>query len=64
MNTNPEYITDNTGKKKAVIIPIEDYEEMMQDIEDLAVVAERKNEPSVSHQEVIARLKKDGLLSN
>ena len=64
MEPNPQYITDNNGKKKAVIIPIDDYEEMMQDIADLAKVAERKGEPTLSHEEVIEKIKKDGLLSD
>lgn len=44
------------------MIPIEEYEELMQDIEDLAVVAERRDEPRASLEDVKRRLKDDGLL--
>ncbi len=60
----PEYITDSIGKKKAVILSIEQYEELMEDLEDLAVMAERREEPTVSHKDVVAELKQNGYLSN
>ena len=59
---HPEYVTDSDGNKKAVILPIAEYEELLEDLQDLAVAAERKNEPTVSHEELLAELKKDGLL--
>jgi hypothetical protein len=60
----PEYITDSVGNKKSVILTIEQYEELMEDIEDLAVMAERREEPAISHKEVVAELKQHGYLSN
>jgi predicted DNA-binding protein len=57
-----EYVTDKTGKKKSVILPIEVFEELLEDLEDLAVIAERRDEPTISHEEVIAKLTKDGRL--
>jgi hypothetical protein len=57
-----KYITDENGRKKEVILPIKEFENLLEDLEDLAVVAERRDEESVSHEEVIKRLKKDGLL--
>ncbi len=39
---NIQYITDDNGKKTAVIIPIEQFEERLEDIEDLQMIAERK----------------------
>ena len=59
-----QYITDKTGKKTAVILPIEEFEELLEDLEDLAVLAERREEPTISFEEVIKRLKRDGFLSN
>ncbi len=58
------YIVDNKGKKTAIILPIEKYEQMLEDMEDLAVMASRDNEPDVAWEEVKKRLKKDGLLPN
>ena len=49
---NPQYITDEIGKKTAVIIPISHFEKLMADIKDLAIVAERRREPSISHEDL------------
>jgi PHD/YefM family antitoxin component YafN of YafNO toxin-antitoxin module len=57
-----QYITNKTGKKVAIILPIEEFEELMEDIEDLAILAERRDEPNIPHAEVMAKLKSDGLL--
>jgi len=35
----------------------------MEEIEDLAAVAEHRKEPTISHDEVLAELGSDGLLS-
>ena len=59
---NLKYITDKKGRKKEVILPIEEFENLLEDLEDLAVVAERRDEATVDHEEVIKRLKEDGLL--
>jgi hypothetical protein len=37
---------------------------LLEDLEDLSVVAERADEPSVPLEKVIAKLKKDGLLQD
>jgi len=60
----PEYITDNAGEKKAVILSIEDYQELMEDLEDLAVLAERREEPTISHEDLVADLRHNGYLPN
>jgi PHD/YefM family antitoxin component YafN of YafNO toxin-antitoxin module len=57
-----QYVTNDAGKKTAVLLPIEEFEELLEDIEDLAMLAERRDEPTISHEEVLARLKKNGLL--
>ncbi len=56
------FVIDKNGKRTAVIIPLEEYERWLEDIHDLAVVAERRSEPTVSFTELKRRLKKDGLL--
>jgi hypothetical protein len=58
----PQYVTDENGEQTAVLIPIEPFRELLQDIEDLAAIAERREEPTIPHEEVIAQLKRDGLL--
>jgi len=58
------YVTDENGKKTAVILPIEEFEDLLEDLEDLAVLAERREEPAISFDEVMERLKRDGFLSD
>jgi hypothetical protein len=57
-----QYVTTETGKKVAVILPIKEFEELLDDIEDLAVLAERRDEPTISHEELMMKLKQDGRL--
>ncbi len=56
------FIVDESGNKISVILPLEDYEELLEDIHDLTIIAERKDEPSISLEELKKRLKADGLL--
>ena len=58
----PQYVTNADGERTAVILPIDAYQELLEDIEDLAAVAERRKESTVSHEELIAELKRDGIL--
>lgn len=57
-----QYITDGKGKKSAAVIPIEQFYQLLEDLDDLAVAAERREEPVISHQQAIDELKADGLL--
>lgn len=57
-----QYITDAAGQKSAVILPIEEFYQLLEDLEELAIVAERAEEPTISHEQLIERLKADGLL--
>ena len=59
---NTQFVVDESGKKTAVILPVEEYEELLEDIHDLTVIAERKDEPTISLEELKKRLKSDGLL--
>lgn len=57
-----EYVTNRAGEKTAVIVPIDNFEELMEDIEDLAAAAERREEPVITHEQLLTELKQDGLL--
>jgi len=57
-----KFITDDKGKRRAVILDIKLYQEVLEDLEDLRLLAERKNEATSSLQEVEERLKARGLL--
>jgi hypothetical protein len=47
-----------------VILAIDEFQELMEDIEDLAAVAERRDEPTIPHEQLLVELKEDGLLQN
>jgi PHD/YefM family antitoxin component YafN of YafNO toxin-antitoxin module len=59
---HPEYIIDEKGKKNSVILPIEDFIELIEDLEDLSIIAERRDEQTVSHEELLKDLKNNGVL--
>ena len=39
------FLVDEKGRKRSVVLPIADYQELLEDLADLAVIAERKEEP-------------------
>ena len=57
-----QFVVDADGRKTAVVIPIGRFERLMEDIHDLAIVAERRNEKAISFDAMKKRLKKNGLL--
>ena len=59
-----QYVTNQAGEKTAVIVPLNEFEQLLEDLEDLAAVAERRHEPTVSHFELLAELKRDGLIQS
>ena len=54
MSSAEQYVTDEKGNKVAVILPLTEYEHMKEDLHDLAMVAERRDEGTLS----LAELKK------
>jgi len=57
-----EFIRDERGRKKAVVLPIRRYNELLEDLHDLRILAERRAEPTVSWETVKRKLSADGLL--
>ena len=57
-----QFLVDAKGNKKGVLLSIERYEQLTEDLHDLAVVAERRDEEPISFEEMKRRLKQDGLL--
>jgi hypothetical protein len=45
-----------------VLLPIGEFQELMEDIEALAAIAERREEPIISHYDLLTELKRDGLI--
>jgi hypothetical protein len=51
-----KYITNDRGERTAVVLPISDYEKLLEGLEDLAVVAERRDEPTIPHEQFVSEL--------
>ena len=62
MAIQEQFVVDSNGKKTGVILPLKRYQRLMEDLHDLAVVAERRSEAPISLEEMKRRLKKDGVL--
>jgi PHD/YefM family antitoxin component YafN of YafNO toxin-antitoxin module len=56
MNAQPQYITNAQGEKMSVILSLSDYQELLEDLEDLAAIAERRNEIAQPFEQVLAEL--------
>ena len=57
-----QFVVNSKGEKTGVILPLKKYQKLMEDLHDLAVVAERRDEEPITLKEMKRRLKKDGLL--
>ncbi len=57
-----QYIVDEKGKRTSILIPLNEYQELLEDLHDLAVIAERRDEPTVSFEKLKKKLKANGLL--
>ena len=61
MSATIQFLTNEKGRKTAAVLPIEDYEKLLEDLDDLAVIAERRDEATISHAEFKKGLKRNGL---
>jgi hypothetical protein len=52
------FLTDKKGHKEAVVLDVRKYEELLEDLEDMAIIAERKDEPAIPLEELKRKLKK------
>ncbi len=59
-----QFLVDEKGEKVAAVIPIEEYHELMEDLEDLAEIAKRRNEETISYDEMKKEMVANGLLSD
>jgi len=56
------HVTGRKGKTARVVLSRRRYERLMEDVHDLVVVAERRDEPSISLEDMKKRLRRRGLL--
>ena len=61
MSATVQFLTNEKGRKTAVVLPIDDYEKLLEDMDDLAVIAERRDEETISHDEFKKGLKRNGV---
>ena len=57
-----QFLTEDRGQKVAVVIPMADYDQLMEDVADLAAVAEPRDDDRISLTELKEQLTADGLL--
>jgi PHD/YefM family antitoxin component YafN of YafNO toxin-antitoxin module len=58
-STHEQYVVDAKGNKTGVILSLKRYQQLLEDLHDLAVVAERREERPLSLDEMKRRLQKD-----
>ncbi len=57
-----QYVVDAEGEKVAVLLSLSEYQRLMEDLHDLAIVAERRAEEPISFADMKRRLEEHGLL--
>lgn len=62
MSRSVQYVTDERGERTAVILPIEEYEELLEDLHVTRVAEETKNEERIPWKQVKAELVSEGKL--
>ena len=60
MSKNVQFVVDAEGHKTAVILPIEDYEEMMEDLHLGQAARDSKDEPRRPFSEVVDEMRTAG----
>ena len=60
MSKNVQYVTDSAGQKMAVIVPIDEYEELLEDLHLGRVARESKDEERRPFAEVVEEMRQAG----
>jgi hypothetical protein len=63
-NMKTQFLTNEKGKITAALIPIKQYEELMEDLEDLAACVERRDEETVPWEVIKKEFREDAALSH
>lgn len=61
-NDQAQFIVNAAGKKTGVLLSIKQYEKLLEDLHDLAIIAARREEEPMPFEEVKRQLQQDGLL--
>ena len=58
------YVTDDDGKRVAVMLDLDQWGDVWEDLHDVLLAHERRDEPSMPLDEFAAQLAKDGVLED
>ena len=56
------YVSNRQGKRTGIVLSLKGYSRLMEDLHNLAVIAERRDEKPATADEMKKRLRKRGLL--
>ncbi|MBK7010205.1 MAG: hypothetical protein IPN73_14820 [Saprospiraceae bacterium] len=61
---HPQYITDHNGKKLSVVLPIKDFKDMLEKIEELEDIklydeSKKSNDPSIPIEEAFQMIEEN-----
>ncbi|MGH8498072.1 MAG: hypothetical protein ACRERV_04590 [Methylococcales bacterium] len=56
-----QFVMNAEGKKIGVLLSVKEYEKLLEDLQDLAVIAARRDEEPITLEEMKRRLRQDGL---
>jgi PHD/YefM family antitoxin component YafN of YafNO toxin-antitoxin module len=62
MTRNVQYVTDANGERTAVILPLEEYQELLEDLHVTRIAEETKDESLIPWEDVKAELTSEGKL--
>lgn len=62
MSRNVQYVTDANGERTAVILPLNEYEELLEDLHVTRAAEETKDEPRIPWEKVRNELVSEGKL--
>jgi len=61
MSKSVQFLTNEKGEKIAVVLPVADYEKLLEDLDVLDVIAERRDEGTIPHNQFKKQVKPNGL---
>ena len=53
---HPQYVTDEDGRRVSVLVPLDEFEALLEDLEDLRDALAARDEPTESWESVKAEL--------
>lgn len=62
MSRNVQYVTDANGERTAVILPLDEYEDLLEDLHVTRLAEETKDDDLIPWDEVKAELVSEGKL--